>query len=324
MKTRFHKYRNFFDNKHILQFFILIFAFSLHGQQLSLDYLSYIETYKEIAVRQQQEYGIPASITLAQGLLESGAGRSRLASEGNNHFGIKCHKDWKGGGIYQDDDEENECFRRYSDAEESFEDHARFLKRKRYEPLFALEETDYAAWAKGLKKCGYATDPSYPSKLINIIERYKLYDFDSGQPVVAHRKYLKGDESLEHSIDMEIVSEFRIMHVIIQRWGLYCVKVYDGDSYDSLADEFGMKKKKLLGYNDLGKKDVMLPAGSLLYLQEKHKAMPADGPQICLARKGDTPYAVAQRYGIKLDSFLKINKLRRDSKLEDGQKLRLR
>ena len=140
------------------------------GQSLSADYLAYIEQYRETAVRQQQEYGIPASITLAQGLLESGAGQSRLATEGNNHFGIKCHNTWKGDGIYMDDDEKGECFRKYGNAAESFEDHARFLKRKRYEPLFSLDVTDYKGWANGLKKCGYATDPRYASKLISIIE----------------------------------------------------------------------------------------------------------------------------------------------------------
>ena len=144
MKTRFGKSTDFFFKSLLLPIFLL-FVSTAQGQSLSVDYLSYIETYKEIAVRQQQEYGIPASITLAQGLLESGAGMSRLASEGNNHFGIKCHKSWKGEGIYADDDEKNECFRKYANAEESFEDHARFLKQKRYAPLFELEETDYAA-----------------------------------------------------------------------------------------------------------------------------------------------------------------------------------
>ena len=168
------------------------------GQALSSDYLIYIEQYKATAVRQQQEYGIPASITLAQGLLESGAGNSTLATEGNNHFGIKCHNTWKGEGIYHDDDEKNECFRKYDSAEESFEDHARFLKKKRYAPLFQLNVTDYKGWAKGLKQCGYATDPTYASKLINIIEVYGLSAYDTGPPKVASRKYLKGDESMEH------------------------------------------------------------------------------------------------------------------------------
>ena len=131
------KYGDFLK-KACLYLLMILFPAILPAQSLSPDYLAYIEMYRETAVRQQQEYGIPASITLAQGLLESGAGQSRLATEGNNHFGIKCHNTWKGDGIYMDDDEKGECFRKYGDAAESFEDHARFLKRKRYEPLFDL------------------------------------------------------------------------------------------------------------------------------------------------------------------------------------------
>jgi len=324
MKTRFCKYRQFLNKTHVLACFILFFASEVSSQGLSVDYLSYIETYKEVAVRHQQEYGIPASITLAQGLLESGAGRSRLASEGNNHFGIKCHKDWTGDGIYADDDEKNECFRKYRNAEESFEDHARFLKRRRYQPLFELKETDYSGWAKGLKKCGYATDPSYAAKLVNIIELYELYRYDSGQPVVARRKTLKGDETLEHSIDMAIVGEFSIMHKIRSKWGLYYVTAYEGDSYDALAAEFGMKKKKLLGYNDLDKSDGMLPAGSMIFLQEKNERMPEGLPEVHKVKPGDTPYSVAQRYGLRLKPFLKMNRLKKDSELTVGSYLRLR
>ena len=225
---------------------VLSAVLSANAQSLSMDYLRYIEQWSPLAVRHQQQYGIPASITLSQGLLESCAGLSRLATEGNNHFGIKCHKDWTGDGIYADDDEKNECFRKYTDASESFEDHARFLKRKRYQPLFQLKETDYAGWAAGLKQCGYATDPSYAAKLVNIIETYELYKYDTGQPVVAQRRELRGDETMEHTIDMAIVNEFKIMHKIRQKWGLYYVTVYPGDTYDSIAEEFGMKKRKLL------------------------------------------------------------------------------
>lgn len=323
MKTRFGKSTDFFFKSLLLPIFLL-FVPAVKGQSLSVDYLSYIETYKEIAVRQQQEYGIPASITLAQGLLESGAGMSRLASEGNNHFGIKCHKSWKGEGIYADDDEKNECFRKYANAEESFEDHARFLKQRRYAPLFELEETDYAGWAKGLKRCGYATDPSYAAKLINIIELYELFQFDSGQPVVAKRKELKGDETLEHSIDMDIVAEFRIMHKIRQKWGLFYVTIYEGDTYDSLSEEFGVKKKKLLDYNDLGKSAEMLPAGTMFYLQEKNEKMPDGAPGAHKVEQGETSHSIAQEYGLKLKSLLKMNKLDKNQELTEGQYLRLR
>lgn len=293
-------------------------------QSLSMDWLNYIEKWHTLAVRHQQQYGIPASITLAQGLLESGAGLSRLATEGNNHFGIKCHKDWTGDGIYQDDDEQNECFRKYADAAESFEDHARFLKRKRYQPLFQLKETDYAGWANGLKQCGYATDPSYAAKLVNIIEMYELYKYDSNQPVVAKRRELKGDETLEHSVNMTIVNEFRIMHKISQKWGLYYITVYAGDTYDSIADEYGMKKRKLLGYNDLNNDSAMLPAGSVLYLQEKNTKMPDGAAEAHKVRRGETAYSIAQAYGLKLKSLLKINGLSESDALHVGSYLRLR
>ncbi len=139
----------------------------------------YIQTYHKMAIRQQQRHKIPASIILAQGLLESGAGQSYLALAGNNHFGIKC-KDWKGPCIRKDDDLKQEPFRKYVRAEESFEDHSRFLtERDHYKPLFKLKPTDYKAWAHGLKKCGYATDPQYAGKLIGLIEKYKLHSFDT-------------------------------------------------------------------------------------------------------------------------------------------------
>lgn len=276
-----------------------------------------------MAVRQQQQYGIPASITLAQGLLESGAGLSRLATEGNNHFGIKCHKDWAGDGIYMDDDERNECFRKYADASQSFEDHARFLKRKRYESLFLLKETDYAGWAEGLKRCGYATDPSYAAKLVNIIELYQLYSYDSGQPVVAKRRELKGDESLEHSVNMDIVNEFRIMHKISQRWGLYYVTVQPGDTYDSIAEELGIKKRKLLSYNEIKSDETMTSIGTPLYLQQKNEAMADDAPHAHKVRHGETIYSIAQHYGLRVKALLKENKMSDNEPLSVGRYLRL-
>lgn len=138
----------------------------------------YIREYSGIAVREMKKYGIPASITLAQGMLESGNGNSSLARYANNHFGIKCTPDWDGRKYYKDDDRRNDCFRVYKDAEESFEDHSQFLRRKRYAQLFELKSTDYKRWAKGLKKAGYATNPKYPRLLIDLIERYELDRFD--------------------------------------------------------------------------------------------------------------------------------------------------
>lgn len=145
-------------------------------------YEAYIARWRKTALAQQKQYGIPAAITLAQGLLESGAGQSALATEANNHFGIKCHQDWQGGTFHKDDDKKDECFRAYERAEDSFRDHSLFLKRKRYEVLFTYPITDYKAWANGLKACGYATDPGYPQKLIRIIETYDLMNIEKQKP----------------------------------------------------------------------------------------------------------------------------------------------
>ena len=140
--------------------------------------LSYIESFKGVAVEEMNRYGIPASITLAQGIIESGSGNSSLAKYANNHFGIKCTSDWRGKAYYKDDDKSNDCFRVYKDARESYKDHSEFLKRKRYSALFELDKNDYKNWAKGLKQAGYATNPRYPDMLINTIEKYQLHQYD--------------------------------------------------------------------------------------------------------------------------------------------------
>ncbi len=164
-----------FNKSRIFLFFFIVLPFVFcKGQSLSPEYISYIEQYKQVAVNQEILHRIPACITLAQGLLESGAGKSELAVNANNHFGIKCHKEWQGATYTHDDETKNECFRKYDKAEESYEDHSAFLKRSRYEPLFSLDIRDYKGWARTLKACGYATDAGYASKLIKIIEDYDL------------------------------------------------------------------------------------------------------------------------------------------------------
>ncbi|RZK41534.1 MAG: LysM peptidoglycan-binding domain-containing protein [Pedobacter sp.] len=153
--------------------------------------LTYIDTFKEVAIEEMNAFGIPASITLAQGIIESGSGNSALAKYANNHFGIKCTSDWKGKAYYKDDDRNNDCFRVYKDAKESFKDHSTFLKRKRYSFLFELDKNDYKNWAIGLKTAGYATNPKYPELLINIIEKYSLHQYD--QPETEREKINRED-----------------------------------------------------------------------------------------------------------------------------------
>ena len=154
--------------------YLLLAALVMQAQSKNQAYLDYIAQYSDLAIEQQRKHKVPAAITMAQGILESAAGRSELAVKANNHFGIKCTSDWQGRTINKDDDKANECFRRYARVENSYEDHSLFLLRKRYESLFALPIGDYKGWAHGLKACGYATDPKYPEKLIQLIELYEL------------------------------------------------------------------------------------------------------------------------------------------------------
>lgn len=193
---------------------------------------AYIDQFDEIAMRQMQNFGIPASITLAQGILESGAGRGTLVKRANNHFGIKCHTGWNGPSVTHDDDRKGECFRKYDHPESSYADHSRFLTgRQRYAFLFELKKDDYKAWARGLKKAGYATDPRYPNKLISIIERYGLYKYDD---IVLGNKVR--DRTVTYS------SESAEMH-----------RVQKGDTLYSLSRRYGVTVddlKKLNGLND--------------------------------------------------------------------------
>ena len=166
----------------ILLLSLVCLSAGAESQRKLTSYQKYISKYSDLAIQHQKKYRIPASITLAQGLLESGAGQSDLARRSNNHFGIKCHSDWRGGRVYHDDDLRGECFRKYKRVEDSYDDHSRFLaERSRYERLFKLNIKDYKGWAKGLQKCGYATDRAYANKLIKVIEDYELYRFDSGK-----------------------------------------------------------------------------------------------------------------------------------------------
>jgi LysM repeat protein len=189
---------------------------------------TYIQKYSSAAQDQMRKYGIPASITLAQGILESGSGKSKLAVEANNHFGIKCHDTWNGATVHLDDDAPNECFRKYKSVEQSFEDHSLFLKKPRYQELFALEINDYKGWAQGLKKCGYATSPTYAKSLIDLIEKYELTQFDTEQ------------KPNEHSVSVN-VSNNRIKYVTAKK----------KESLSDLSKRTGISERLLMKYNDL-------------------------------------------------------------------------
>ena len=270
-------------------------------------YQSYIETYSEMAVEQQQLHGIPASITLAQGLLESGAGRSSLAAKGNNHFGIKCHNEWTGDTLLRNDDAANECFRSYPTAGESFADHSRFLLRKRYAPCFEHDVTDYAAWARTLKKCGYATDPNYASRLISIIERYALYLFDTN----AGRRAEEDADFIRNAL--------MATHPVRRSRGLHCVFATPGDTYASIAKELGMKTSRLMELNDCSK-DREIKPWEEVYLEPKRDTAPEDVSSVTIG-EDESMHSIAQRFGMKLETITKLNPKAKD---RPGTRLRLK
>ncbi len=281
----------------------------------------YIDKYKEIAISNMKSHGIPASITLAQGCLESGDGNSSLAIKANNHFGIKCHKDWKGESIRQDDDESNECFRKYKKAEESFEDHADFIRyRDRYAFLFDLDPTDYKGWCYGLKKAGYATHPKYAQMLINIIEEFDLTRFDkelipSSPSVLEELKVLnpaKSSPLYKYSQGRTIYLKNNTAYIIAS----------ENDTYGSIAIEYNLFTKEILRFNDLDK-DQSINPGTIVYI-EKKKNKGERHLTIHIAEKGDTYYDISQRYGVKLSKILKYNGVKDKSTPSEGDKVYLR
>lgn len=277
-------------------------------------YQQYIDQYKDVAIEQMKKHRIPASITLAQGLFESGAGRSELARKGNNHFGIKCHG-WKGRTVHHDDDARNECFRAYDNAYESYEDHSRFLvSGKRYQGLFSLKTTDYKGWAHGLKAAGYATNPNYATKLIQIIELYKLYEYD-------HAKHY--DRFLA-SATKDRVGPGGMIHPIYKFNNNYYLKARRGDTFMSIAKEVGISERKLASYNELPV-SASLSEGDIVYLKKKAKKAPKSYvDRLHYVRAGESMYSISQLYGIRMKNLYKMNNMTPYDNIVIGQGLRLR
>ena len=277
-------------------------------------YQQYIDQYKDVAIEQMKKHRIPASITLAQGLFESGAGRSELARKGNNHFGIKCHG-WKGRTVHHDDDARNECFRAYDNAYESYEDHSRFLvSGKRYQGLFSLKTTDYKGWAHGLKAAGYATNPNYATKLIQIIELYKLYEYD-------HAKHY--DRFLA-SATKDRVGPGGMIHPIYKFNNNYYLKARRGDTFMSIAKEVGISERKLASYNELPV-SASLSEGDIIYLKKKAKKAPKSYvDRLHYVRAGESMYSISQLYGIRMKNLYKMNNMTPYDNIVIGQGLRLR
>lgn len=295
----------------------------------------YIQTYKDIAMREMKTHKIPASITLAQGLLESGAGNSALAREAKNHFGIKCHKGWKGETYTMDDDAKDECFRKYDNVEDSFRDHSEFLcTHSRYAALFDLEITDYRGWAKGLKAAGYATNPKYAQLLIDRIDLYDLTKYDRialGQitddeqmPDIAPEEELlelafsPDDHSAYELVDMTADKRF-----IYENNGVRFVYAKEGETPEQMAKDFGIKFKKFCEYNLLKRPDEMVfHSGDVVYLSKlRNKNWKAKKH---IVREGETLRDLALRFAMKPDKILKKNGLKEGTRLQKGQEIWLR
>lgn len=316
----------------------LLFAQAENGDESRMTRSQYIDFWQEEAIYQMVTYGIPASITLAQGILESGSGNSELARKANNHFGIKCHSAWTGKKAYHDDDRKGECFRVYPSARESYEDHSLFLKRSRYAELFELKIDDYKRWARGLKKCGYATDPSYARRLINLIEENKLDRFDAiGKKMIRKGKVperskdgpapipqQKDDEPpVASSKDKDHIAEVnvtvsRVKKVSDNRIRYTIAK--EGDDFKSIADDFEMVGWQIRKYNDLEKGEE-LEAGQRIYLQPKRWKAEEDWHVV---KEGETMWDISQKYGVKLKKLYRKNNMERGTEPEVGQKLSLR
>ena len=295
----------------------------------------YIETYKDIAMREMREYKIPASITLAQGLLESGAGNSALAREAKNHFGIKCHKGWEGDTYIMDDDAKDECFRKYANAEESFVDHSIFLTtRNRYAALFDLDITDYEGWAKGLKAAGYATNPKYAQLLIDRIQLYDLTKYDQialGQRVDDNKlpEVAPEDELLELAYSPDNRAAFELVDMTEEKRFIYennrvrFAFAKEGETPEQLAKAFGIKLDKLNEYNLLKRPDEMVfHSGDVVYLGKLRNSNWKARKHI--VEEGESLRDIALRFAVKPDAILRKNGLKEGDPVSKGLELWLR
>ncbi len=281
----------------------------------------YIDTWKSVAVSQMIQYKIPASIIMAQGILESGYGNSVLAQKANNHFGIKCH-DWKGNTYFIDDDKPNECFRNYKNAEESYKDHSEFLTgRSRYANLFTLQITDYKGWARGLKAAGYATNPKYPQLLIDLIERLDLNELDNAAIETSNPiKYIakKNVKSNESKVSVENAHT-----VMVHSNNIKYVVAKKGDTFYRISKEFQMGLWQLYKYNDFGDRKDVLEEGDIIFLQPKRRRSKKN-PNFSVSNPVSMR-AISQLEGIKLSSLMDKNTVTSpDELLPKGEKVNLR
>ncbi len=305
--------------KHLSLVFLLLFGVALMPMWAQsyrkMSTSEYVDQYKDLAIKEMKRVGIPASITMAQGILESGTGNSTLARKSNNHFGIKCHSDWKGKRVYHDDDKRGECFRKYKTVYESYIDHSEFLVGKqRYASLFELKTTDYKGWAKGLKKAGYATDPKYAHHLIRIIEENKLYLLDENGNWVKLQSTNTGDDNFE-------ITTFTT-HVVDYNNGIKYIRVEDGDTFESVSEEFGLRPWELYHYNDM-ESNANMQDYRYIYIQGK-KGKAHKRHEQHVVKEGETLHYIAQKYGVKMSKIQKFNKMGKSEKVVAGDRLNLR
>ncbi|QZE13641.1 glucosaminidase domain-containing protein [Halosquirtibacter laminarini] len=278
----------------------------------------YIEKYREISIKEMNLYHIPASITLAQGILESGDGNSYLAVKAKNHFGVKCHSSWDGPSVRLDDDKKNECFRKYKTVEHSYKDHSIFLQQKRYQPLYKHKITDYKRWARGLKKAGYATNPKYPQLLIRIIEENDLAQYDQfyQKDYNTHKAspFDRGSGGFKFTIgNKNRITENNKSRMIVS------VK---GDTYLSIAQKYGLKEWEIFNYNDAHESDLPKP-NTNVYLERK-RGKAARGTNTHVVVEGENMHDISQKYGIRLKALYRRNRMSRGRQPNVGDTIYLR
>jgi len=331
--------------KYIVLFVGLVMTLNVTGQS-KMTVAGYIQKYQHIAVEEMKLYKIPASITMAQGILESANGNSELARNANNHFGIKCKVEWTGEKYYYDDDAENECFRKYKSDRDSYRDHSLFLTtRKYYTGLFSLDIMDYKAWAYGLKKAGYATEPKYAEMLIKIIEENLLFKLDSGQligtqealaannlpsaqqPLTPQTEVKRTPDSLNKVAkirginngpddfpDIQLSDKKR--EVLVNN-GVKYIIAEKQDTYQSVADYFGLAEFDILRYNDIKNKKPLMP-GAKVYIESKKKSAAID---FHVAGPGETMQDISQLYAVQMKELYKKNRMKQGTQPRQGQKL---
>ena len=321
--------------KTIYSLLFLVLLPLLSDAQTKMTREEYIEKYKSIAIAHMEYYGIPASITMAQGILESSNGNSQLSRTSNNHFGIKCKKHWTGDKVYHDDDAKGECFRKYPTVEASYLDHAEFLdKSPRYDSLFVYSSSDYRSWARGLKAAGYATAPDYAERLIRIIEENKLYLLDrvggeklysdASQPTPAVEEVLPipgKSDGIDPNAYRVTINAHRGYNVYRTNNVCYVLAKED-DKYEHIASLFLISAKSLRRYNDVSSASQP-EKGEMVFIERKRKEWEGN-VMLHTVRHGESLHDIAQAYGIRIRPLAKLNRMRHDAKIVDGQTIKVR